>query len=119
MNTDLVEVYDDFLDKRGLKYIKKNIIDNIYFPWYYSSFKVVPGDNEGQFFQMFYNGHNQNSDHFKFLEPILNTNDNNDVCIMRTEAFGTDNGNKAGVRFEVIEEYDYRIRRKEKSAIQL
>ena len=72
MNTDLVEVYDDFLDKRGLKYIKKNIIDNIYFPWYYSSFKVVPGDNEGQFFHMFYNGHNQNSDHYKFLEPILN-----------------------------------------------
>jgi len=40
------------------------------------------------------------------LDPILNTNDNNDICIMRTEAFGIDNENKAAVRFEVIEEYD-------------
>ena len=40
------------------------------------------------------------------LEPILNTNDNNDICIMRTEAFGTNNSDKAAVRFEVIEKYD-------------
>jgi len=40
------------------------------------------------------------------LEPILNSNDNNDICIMRTEAFGTNNENKAAFRFEVIEKYD-------------
>ena len=40
------------------------------------------------------------------LEPLLNTNDRQDICIMRTEAYGLLNNVKAGVRFDVVEEYD-------------
>ena len=43
--------------------------------------------------------------HF-LLEPILSTKDHNDICIMRTEAYGVLNNSNSGVRFEVIEEYD-------------
>ena len=43
--------------------------------------------------------------HF-LLEPQLTNNDRNDVCIMRTEAFGYKNDKEAGVRYEVIETYD-------------
>ena len=43
--------------------------------------------------------------HF-LLEPILSTSDHNDICIMRTEAYGIHSDSNAGVRFEVVEEYD-------------
>jgi len=43
--------------------------------------------------------------HF-LLEPILSTNDHNDICIMRTEAHGIHDNSITGVRFEVVEEYD-------------
>ena len=43
--------------------------------------------------------------HF-LLEPILKTNDNNDICIIRTEAHGINNNLNSSIRFEVIEEYD-------------
>ena len=43
------------------------------------------------------------------LEPQLNTKDKNDICLMRTEAYGMKNGKKTGVRFDAVEEYDSKI----------
>ena len=65
-------VHEDFLDKKDFEYVKKNIIDNMFFPWYYQQHKVTVGDNKVQFTHVFYEKHSKNSDHYKFLEPILN-----------------------------------------------
>ncbi len=40
------------------------------------------------------------------LEPQLTNNDREDICIMRTEAYGLKDDIKTGVRFEVVEKYD-------------
>ena len=40
------------------------------------------------------------------LEPQLGSDDRNDICLMRTEAYGILNDKKQGVRCEVIEKYD-------------
>ena len=40
------------------------------------------------------------------LEPLLNTKDNHDICIMRTEAHGIKDNNNCAFRFDVVEEYD-------------
>ena len=40
------------------------------------------------------------------LEPKLGSSDRNDICLMRTEAYGILNNESQGVRCEVIEEYD-------------
>ena len=43
--------------------------------------------------------------HF-LLEPLLKSNDREDICLMRTESYGLKNNQNIGVRYEVIEEYD-------------
>ena len=43
--------------------------------------------------------------HF-LLEPKLNTNDFNDICLMRIEAIGIKNGNRKTITINAIEEYD-------------
>ena len=43
--------------------------------------------------------------HF-LLEPHLSNNDRNDICIMRTEAYGLKDNTNVGVRYEVIEKFD-------------
>ena len=43
--------------------------------------------------------------HF-LLEPKLDTNDIEDVCLMRVDAFGKINGDRKGFRYEVVEYYD-------------
>ena len=43
--------------------------------------------------------------HF-LLEPQLSNNDREDICIMRTEAYGLKNNIKSGVRYEVVEKFD-------------
>ena len=68
----MINLYDNFLSKEDFSYIKENILDNRYFPWYHNDYKVTPEDNIVQFTHMFYEKHNKNSDHYKFLEPILN-----------------------------------------------
>ena len=68
----MINLYDNFLSKEHFSYIKENIIDNRYFPWYHNDYKVTPEDNIVQFTHMFYEKHNKNSEHYKFLEPILN-----------------------------------------------
>ena len=40
------------------------------------------------------------------LEPHLNTNDNQDICLMRVDAYGIKNGQRKGIRYDVIEKYD-------------
>ena len=40
------------------------------------------------------------------LEPLLTNSDRNDICLMRTEAFGMKNSKKFGVRYDVVEKYD-------------
>ena len=49
-----VIIYEDFLDKKDFEYVKKNIIDNMFFPWYYQQHKVTVGDNKVQFTHVFY-----------------------------------------------------------------
>ena len=68
----MINLYDNFLSKEDFSYVKENILDNRYFPWYHNDYKVTPEDNIVQFTHMFYEKHNKNSDHYKFLEPILN-----------------------------------------------
>ena len=43
--------------------------------------------------------------HF-LLEPLLGSDDREDICLMRTESYGLKDGHKIGVRYEVVEEYD-------------
>ena len=64
----MINLYDNFLSKEDFSYIKENILDNRYFPWYHNDYKVTPEDNIVQFTHMFYEKHNKNSEHYKFLE---------------------------------------------------
>ena len=43
--------------------------------------------------------------HF-LLEPLLGSDDREDICLMRTESYGLKDGHNIGVRYEVVEEYD-------------
>jgi len=68
----MIDVHDNFLSNEELQNLKENTLNNVYFPWYYSNYKVSPGDNIVQFTHMFYENHNINSEHYKFLQTILN-----------------------------------------------
>ena len=47
----MINLYDNFLSKEDFSYIKENILDNRYFPWYHNDYKVTPEDNIVQFTQ--------------------------------------------------------------------
>ena len=38
----MINLYDNFLSKEDFSYIKENILDNRYFPWYHNDYKVTP-----------------------------------------------------------------------------
>ena len=68
----MIDVHNQFLSEEELYTLKKNIFGNEYFPWYYSNYKVIPGDNIVQFTHIFYENNSINSQCYNFLEPILN-----------------------------------------------
>jgi len=68
----MFDVYDNFLSKEELQNLKENILENVYFPWYCSTYKVSPGDGIVQFYHMFYENFNINSQYYKSLQTIIN-----------------------------------------------
>ena len=68
----MIDVHNQFLSEEELYTLKKNIFGNEYFPWYYSNYKVIPGDNIVQFTHIFYEDTLIKSNNFTgLLLPIL------------------------------------------------
>lgn len=69
----MIDVYDNFLDTEEFLLLKKNILtnNNNTFPWFYSDYKVMPGDGIVQFTHIFYQNYHINSNYYKFLKPIM------------------------------------------------
>jgi hypothetical protein len=67
-----IKTYDNFLDPDDLIKIKDLMVsDEGNFQWYFSPCKVTDGDGIPQFYHVFYDNCNINSDRFQYIEPLV------------------------------------------------
>ena len=70
----MFKVIDDFLDKKVFKEIQESILENTYFPWYFSDYTDYLGEkglDKGKYIHTFYENNNSNSKHYNLLLPII------------------------------------------------
>ena len=70
----MFKVIDNFLDKKVLKEIQKNILENTYFPWYFSNYTDYFGEqglDKSKYIHVFYDNHNSNSKFYDLLLPNI------------------------------------------------
>ena len=70
----MFKVVDNFLDKKVFKEIQKNILENTYFPWYFSKYTDYleeKGLDKGKYIHTFYENNNSNSKYYSLLLPII------------------------------------------------
>tara|TARA_S200002703_G_scaffold100488_1_gene86815 strand:- start:305 stop:799 length:495 start_codon:yes stop_codon:yes gene_type:complete len=70
----MFKVIDNFLDKEIFKKIQKGILENTYFPWYFSDYTDYlkeKGLDKGKYIHTFYENNNSNSKYYDLLLPIV------------------------------------------------
>ena len=70
----MFKVIDNFLDKKVFKEIQEGILENTYFPWYFSDYTDYLGEkglDKGKYIHTFYENNNSNSKHYNLLLPII------------------------------------------------
>lgn len=70
----MIKVIDNFLDKKTFKEIQEGILENTYFPWYFSNYVDYHGEkglDRTQYSHVFYQKHGPNSSHINLLNPII------------------------------------------------
>ena len=70
----MFKVVDNFLDKKVFKEIQKGILENTYFPWYFSNYTDYLGEKglaKGKYIHTFYENNNSNSKYYSLLLPII------------------------------------------------
>ncbi len=70
----MFKVIDDFLDKKVFKEIQEGILENTYFPWYFSQYNDYfeeKGLDKSKYIHTFYENNNSNSKHYNLLLPII------------------------------------------------
>ena len=70
----MFKVVDNFLDKKVFKEIQKGILENTYFPWYFSNYTDYLGEkglDKGKYIHTFYENNNSNSKYYNLLLPII------------------------------------------------
>ena len=66
-----VQVYNNFLDKTIFNELKKILLKNDNFPYFFIDHKIDEGDGFPQFVHQFYYGQTINSEYYHLLDPIL------------------------------------------------
>tara|TARA_X000001382_G_C3041682_1_gene138079 strand:- start:8 stop:496 length:489 start_codon:yes stop_codon:yes gene_type:complete len=69
-----MKVIDNFLDKESFEKIKNGIVNNTYFPWYFSEFTDYlneKGLEKNKYIHTFYRQNKPNSQHYDLLLPFL------------------------------------------------
>jgi|TARA_R100001460_G_scaffold84524_1_gene125855 hypothetical protein len=70
----MFKVIDNFLDKTIFKEIQKGILENSYFPWYFSEYNDYFGEkglDKSKYIHTFYENNNSNSKQYNLLLPII------------------------------------------------
>jgi len=70
----MFEVIDDFLNKEIFKKIQNNILNNCFFPWYFSEYNDYFGEkglDKSKYIHTFYENNISNSKHYDLLLPII------------------------------------------------
>ena len=70
----MFKIIDNFLDKTIFKEIQKGILENSYFPWYFSEYNDYFGEkglDKGKYIHTFYENNISNSKHYDLLLPII------------------------------------------------
>ena len=69
-----MKVIDNFLDKESFEKIKNGIVNNSYFPWYFSEYTDYlneEGLEKSKYVHAFYHQNKPNSQHYDLLLPFL------------------------------------------------
>ena len=69
-----MKVIDNFLDKESFEKIKNSIVNNPFFPWYFSEFTDYlneKGLEKSKYIHTFYRQNKPNSQHYDLLLPFL------------------------------------------------
>lgn len=69
-----MKVIDNFLDKESFEKIKNSIVNNPYFPWYFSEYTDYlneKGLEKGKYIHTFYHQNKPNSQHYDLLLPFI------------------------------------------------
>tara|TARA_R100001163_G_scaffold4501_1_gene5850 strand:+ start:178 stop:672 length:495 start_codon:yes stop_codon:yes gene_type:complete len=70
----MFKVIDNFLSEENFKNLKENIVDNTFFPWYFSNYTTYFGEqglDKSKHIHVFYDNHNSNSQFYDLLLPII------------------------------------------------
>ncbi len=66
-----IQIFDNFLNETDFNKLEKLLLAPDNFPYYFTNYKVIVGDNFPQFTHKFYNDNNINSNFYNELNCIL------------------------------------------------
>ena len=70
----MFKVIDNFLNKENFKKIQNSVLNNSFFPWYFSNYTDYSGEkslDRGKYVHTFYEYNNANSNYYKLLLPLI------------------------------------------------
>lgn len=70
----MIKVIDNFLNKKEFEDIQNSIVNNTYFPWYFSEYTDYlneKGLDKSKYMHTFYENYNANSNYYNLLLPII------------------------------------------------
>ncbi len=70
----MFKIIDNFLNKESFNKIQDSILNNCFFPWYFSEYNDYFGEkglDKSKYIHTFYEKNNSNSKHYDLLLPII------------------------------------------------